>query len=139
MPFSTKRSYTIKQTCSWNLQVYLTMCDLLVDIRHYIVNKLRIELSRRRCSLREGRFMNWNGWDAFRQFVKWVVLTISCRRLDFHLDTFSIVSEYLKKGQLKTIKNSRICTIEQIWSYAINALKSRWRWVCGPRADYRNS
>ena len=31
---STKRSYILKQTCSFRLQVCLRMCDLLLDIRH---------------------------------------------------------------------------------------------------------
>ena len=31
---STKRSHILKQTCSFQLQVCLSMCDLLVDIRH---------------------------------------------------------------------------------------------------------
>ena len=31
---STKKSHIPKQTCSFQLQVCLSMCDLLVDIRH---------------------------------------------------------------------------------------------------------
>ena len=31
---STKRLHILKQTCSFQLQVCLSMCDLLVDIRH---------------------------------------------------------------------------------------------------------
>ena len=31
---SIKRSHIVKQTCSWMLQVYLSMCDLLLDIKH---------------------------------------------------------------------------------------------------------
>ena len=30
----TKTSYILNQTCSFQLQVCLSMCDLLVDIRH---------------------------------------------------------------------------------------------------------
>ena len=32
---STKKSHILKQTCSFQLQVYLSTCDLLVDIRHW--------------------------------------------------------------------------------------------------------
>ena len=31
---STKRSHVLKQTCSFQLQACLSMCDLLVDTRH---------------------------------------------------------------------------------------------------------
>ena len=31
---SSDRSHILKQTCSWKLQFCLSMCDLLVDIRH---------------------------------------------------------------------------------------------------------
>ena len=37
---STKRSHILKQTCSWKLQVCSSMCDLLVDIRHWRVKRL---------------------------------------------------------------------------------------------------
>ena len=30
---STKSSHILKETCSWELQVYLRMCDLLVDTK----------------------------------------------------------------------------------------------------------
>ena len=35
---STKRAQIVKQTCSFQLEVCLSMCDLLVDIRHKMVN-----------------------------------------------------------------------------------------------------
>ena len=34
---STEESYIFKQTCSFHLQVCLSMYDLLVDIRRYMV------------------------------------------------------------------------------------------------------
>ena len=37
---STKRSHILKQTCSFQLQVCLSMCDILVDIRHERVNEV---------------------------------------------------------------------------------------------------
>ena len=37
---STKRSYILKQTCSFELQICLSMYDILVDIRYLRVNYL---------------------------------------------------------------------------------------------------
>ena len=37
-PVSTKRSYILKQTCSFQLQVCLSMYDLFVDTRRWRVN-----------------------------------------------------------------------------------------------------
>ena len=37
---STKRSYILKQTCSFELQISLSMYDILVDIRYLRVNYL---------------------------------------------------------------------------------------------------
>ena len=39
----TKRSYILKQTCSFQLQVFLSMCDLFVTTRHYRV-KMQISI-----------------------------------------------------------------------------------------------
>ena len=38
---TTKRSHILKQTCSFPLQVYLSMCGLLVKNRHKMVNSLK--------------------------------------------------------------------------------------------------
>ena len=38
---ATKMSHILKQTCSFHLQVWLSMCDLLVGIRHYRIEKAR--------------------------------------------------------------------------------------------------
>ena len=35
---ATKMSHILKQICSWKLQVFLSMCDLLVDTSHLRVN-----------------------------------------------------------------------------------------------------
>ena len=39
----SKRSYILKQTCSFQLQVCLSMCDLFVTTRHYRV-KMQISI-----------------------------------------------------------------------------------------------
>ena len=39
---STKRSHILKQTCTWKLQVCLSMCDLLAGIRHQRVKERNI-------------------------------------------------------------------------------------------------
>ena len=56
----TKRSHILKQTCSFQLQVYLNMCDLSVDIRHervkpndYKVLQLRLEIRNQRVKMGE--------------------------------------------------------------------------------------
>ena len=35
---STEKSYILKQNCNFQMQVYLSMCELHVDTMHYRVN-----------------------------------------------------------------------------------------------------
>ena len=43
---STKRSYILKQTCSFKLQVYLSIYDLLLDTKGYLPSQVFPETMR---------------------------------------------------------------------------------------------
>ena len=55
---ATKMSHILKQICSFQLQVYLSMCDVLVDIRHYKIKKAR-DKSNQYTDVKVGMCVKW--------------------------------------------------------------------------------
>ena len=49
----TKRSHILKETCSFELQVCLSICDFFVTTRHYRVNLANVNVGDQRTSVSE--------------------------------------------------------------------------------------
>ena len=87
---STKRSQIPKQTCSWKLvclKVCLSMCDLLVDTRHWRVNSAnsaKILYILKMQSLGDNLgFFFFHSWKSHDLFLRWSTFYILNHSINF--------------------------------------------------------
>ena len=131
---STKRSHILKQTCSWKLQVCLSMCDPLVDSRHWRVKKIVLDMEINVQGQQLGECLQYCGslWaspSCLCSLLHWLLPSLNplhwnmkalvAKRYYVSAETYSTLH---KKRNLLLSKYDQICSFLQIRSHFMKNL-----------------